>query len=169
MKRTELKRTTPLRRKAVAPRKRPAVRCSWSARCKKRPRVIVDGETPERYCPTHATMVADALVGTFVKTRDGYRCQLRSFNDQPCYQPEQVYWCHLIPKGRYYGTRWDPLNAITGCAGHHKAFDESPLEKDVWCEQRLGFQQWHDLKVRARQVKAVDVAGVIEAYRAVAA
>lgn len=166
MKRAPLERSTPIRRKAVAKRRRPAVRCSWSDRCKKRPDVVIS-ET-ERYCHGHATMTADALVGTFVKERDGWRCQLRSFNGRPC-SSEQVYWCHLIPKGRYHATRWIPLNAVAGCAGHHKAFDEAPLEKDDWCEQRLGVAQWHDLKVQARRVKSVDVVEVIAFYRTVAA
>lgn len=119
----------------------------------------------ERYCPTHATALADKLVGDFVKARDRYRCQLASFNGKPCYQPEAVFWCHLIPKGRYYATRWEPDNAVTGCAGHHKAFDMAPLERDIWCEKRLGPERWRELRVVAIRQKAVDVADVIRTYR----
>lgn len=130
-------------------------------RCNKRPVVkLAQGDR----CASHATDLADKLVGDFVKARDGYRCQLRSFNDEPCYRPEQVYWCHLIPKDRYYATRWEPDNAVTGCAGHHSAFDHAPLERDVWCEARLGPGRWGELRQLAIRQKAVDVADVIRRF-----
>lgn len=166
MKRTELKRKTPLKSKSARPRTRkPAARCAYGPRCKKQPRVIVGPE--ERYCPGHATQVADKLVGDYVKERDLYRCQLTSFNDSPCYEPSVVYWCHLIPKGRYYATRWVPVNAVTGCAGHHKSFDTNPLERDEWCRDRLGAERWDSLRVQAMAQKSVDVAEVIQRFRAV--
>jgi len=125
----------------------------------------VQVEAGERYCAGHATDLADKLVGDFVKNRDQHRCVLQSFNRQPCYQPQQVYWCHMIPKGRYRATRWEPDNAVTGCAGHHMAFDNAPIEKDAWCEAWLGSTRWEQLRAQARGQKAVDVALVIQAYR----
>ena len=162
MKRTPLKRKTPLKSKRSTPRRKPPVTCAI-LRCSKRPTVTITSD--ERYCNSHATKIADKLVGDFVKARDGYRCQLTSFNHKPCYQPEAVYWCHVIPKGRYYGTRWEPDNAVTGCAGHHKAFDTAPLEKDDWAEAWLGTARFEELQQIAKIVKGVDVAEVIRRYR----
>lgn len=169
MKRSELKRKTPLRSTPTrkrSPTKKPLrelVHCSYSPRCKKRPREIVS--PTERYCPAHATDVADKIIGDIVKARDGYRCQLVGFNAEPCYIPQQVYWCHIIPKGRYRPVRWEPDNAVTGCAGHHKAFDESPIEKDEWAERRLGSERWHELRVLARQARSVAAVDVIREAR----
>jgi hypothetical protein len=158
-----LARRTPLRRRSAKPKRRPPTRCSFSSRCGRRPGVILGPD--ERVCPTHATALADRLAGDYVKARDSYRCQLRGFNDQACYRPEAVYWCHLIPKGRYYSTRWEPDNAVTACAGHHKAFDESPVEKDDWILARLGAERWGRLRRIARRSKVVDVAEVVRTYR----
>lgn len=141
-----------------------AARCSGSPRCRKRPEIRLSED--ERLCKGHARDLADKLVGDFVKARDGYRCQLRGFNAKPCWPNEEaVYWCHLIPKGRYGATRWVPLNAVAGCAGHHKAFDESPLEKDLWIEQRIGAEAFEELRLLARMGGGPSAAEIILRYR----
>lgn len=143
-----------------------AARCAWSNRCKKRPEVRVTDS--ERYCKGHATKTADALVGTYVKHRDGWRCQLVSFDGKPC-SDRQVYWCHLIPKGRYGSVRWIPDNAVAGCAGHHKAFDEAWIEKARWCERWLGDVEWQALQDLAVSSHRPDPADVILEFRPVVA
>lgn len=108
---------------------------------------------------------ADKLVGDYVKARDGYECQLVGFNDKPCGGP--LAWCHLIPKGRYGSVRWSPLNSVTGCRNHHMAFDTSPLEKNLWCEQRLGTAVWEHLQLVARTTDRPNPRDVIAAYQEV--
>jgi hypothetical protein len=159
----ELKRS-PIRGKRATPRARkPRASCSAAPRCKRQPSVRLGPE--ERVCKGHATAIADKLVGDYVKARDGWRCQLSDFNASPCWQPEAVYWCHLIPKGRYYATRWEPDNAVAGCAGHHKAFDTAPIEKDAWSERRLGADRWAELRQQAIRQKSTDVAEIIAKFR----
>ena len=156
---------TPLKRKSGKPKRKPSEVCDWSGHgCRRRADVKIT-ET-ERYCNGHATDTADTLVGTYVKMRDNWTCQLVGFNDKPCYGLPAVYWCHLIPKGRYQSVRWNPSNAITGCAGHHKAFDESPLEKDLWIEQHiLGVEGYAALKHLAMTTTRPPVRDVILEFR----
>lgn len=150
-------------RKRAKPRRRPAARCGYSPRCKGRPNVIVSDT--ERLCGRHATWAADKLVGDFVRNRDG-RCVLASFAPTtPCYQGDTLYWCHLIPKGRYSATRYDPENAVAGCAAHHKAFDEAPLEKARWIVRHLGRDEFDALEHRAMHGTKPEIGAVIRLFR----
>ena len=166
MRRTELKRKTPMARKSSKPKRPPSAICMWpNYRCRRQAKVKITDT--ERYCNGHATKTADNLVGTYVKIRDNWTCQLLGFNDKPCYGLPAVFWCHLIPKGRYQSVRWNPSNAITGCAGHHKAFDESPLEKDVWIEDHiLGVGGYRALRDLAMATTRPPVRDVVLEYRA---
>lgn len=118
----------------------------------------------ERLCGRHATWTADKLVGDFVRNRDG-RCVLSTFTTGPCYQGSVLYWCHLIPKGRYAATRYDPENAVAGCAAHHKAFDESPLEKARWIVRHLGREEFDALEQRATHGVKPELGAVIRQFR----
>lgn len=163
MKQTPLRRT-PLKRKAARPKRTGAEKCNWTGyACRKQAHVKVSDT--ERYCKGHATKVADKLVGDAVKDRDGWTCQLVGFNAKPCSGPE-VYWCHIIPKGRYPSIRYEELNAITGCRDHHAAFDSSEIERRAWAVQRLGEAQLEALQHQAITTSSPKVAEVILAYRA---
>lgn len=166
MKRTELRRSTPLRSTVAKPRRKPAVTCDWSARCHRRPSVIVSED--ERLCKTHATAVADRLVGDAVRARDG-RCMLRAASPElPCFG-EQLFWCHLIPKGAHPAIRWEPLNTVAGCRDHHMAFDRSEVFRDLWRDEHLGAEVNAELKRRSVTGSRPDVAEVIRRYRQEAA
>lgn len=137
------------------------MKCSWSSRCNKRVTVRLEDEG---WCDRHATWVADKAVGDFIKSRDGYECQLRSFNGRACVGSER-YACHLIPKGRYPVLRYEPDNIVTGCMGHHMAFDQAPLEKDEWCRALLG-TRYDELRHQAiEHPKRPDRAAVIAEFR----
>lgn len=123
-------------------RKRTPASCTHG-RCTRRRAVVLGPD--EQLCSTHARFEADHLVGTFVKQRDA-RCVLRGFRpDLACYSDE-LYWCHLIPKGRYPWLRYDPANAVAGCATHHKAFDTSPLEAREWAANHVGPELWERME-----------------------
>jgi 5-methylcytosine-specific restriction endonuclease McrA len=160
---------TPLKRRRTGkPRRTGTAKCAYSDRCKTFPRVIVTES--ERLCLRHATWTADKLVGDYVKARDR-RCVLAesfTFGNKGC-SGSTLYWCHLIPKGRYGATRWIPENAITACAAHHKSFDENPLAKENWCADYLGSGAWEDLRETALLGSGMSVADVIVEYRALAA
>lgn len=161
MKRSELQRRTPLAKKRAKPRRKPAARCDYSTRCKRRPSVVISAD--ERMCSTHATWTADKLVGDFVRRRDG-RCMLVDFNANPCYEPATLYWAHLIPKGRYPQGRYIATNAVAACLRHHESFDHSPLEKDEWIVAHLGTDTYEWLR-RAVRSPQRPVAEVIFDYR----
>lgn len=173
----------------MAKRKRPAVRCSWSNRCKRRPTVFVDVsveesvvETPlrsigailhspvstvtaaERYCKTHATIVADTLVGNFVKARDGWACVHCGRTDSP-------QWAHIISRGARY-IRYNPENSVCLAAACHQMFTLKPAAWAVFVEDRWP-GRWtrliHDEIDGERNGGHVDIAAIIEVYRGVAA
>ena len=164
-----LRRTTPLKRTRTR-RRAPSelTRCDfWTprrdrppSRCTKAGPVVVDENT--RYCLAHATETADRLVGDLVKDRDGGECILRTFNDQPCMGTLSA--CHLIPKGRYGPTRWVTTNIVAGCASHHVAFDQSPLEKEEWITRYLGAEHYDALKFVARSGAKYRPADVIRLF-----
>ncbi len=154
---------SPIRRKAARPKRTGASKCNWPGySCRKQAHVIVNEF--ERYCKGHATQTADKLVGDFVKDRDGWTCQLVGFNAKPCSSPG-VYWCHLIPKGRYPSIRYEPLNAVTGCRDHHAALDSGEIERRRWIVARLGEAQFEALQQQAVTTSAPKVADVIRHYR----
>ncbi len=157
-----MKRSTPIRR--TSRKKRTGVTvCNWPGyACRKEARVVVNEF--ERYCKTHATQTADKLVGDFVKDRDGWTCRLVGFNDKPCSTPG-VFWCHIIPKGRYPSIRYEPLNAVTGCRDHHAAFDSSEIERRRWAIANLGDGPFGLLEHEAVTTSAPKVADVILHYR----
>lgn len=161
----ELKRTTRLKRKRSTPRRHPRARCSYTNQCRKEPRVILGPD--ERMCRTHATWTADKLVGDWVKARDG-RCILAGFNGQPCYEPETLYWCHLVPKGTYPKGRYLPGNAVAGCSRHHRSFDLLLIEKREWIAAYLGEEGLDLLETMVRSDQP-GVADVIREYRALEA
>jgi len=163
MKRSAPLRRTELRSKSLRPRRiKRTVHCAWSDRCKKFPSVKVS--EAERYCKGHATDVADKLVGDYVKARDR-RCVIADFNSLRCFGTD-LSWCHLIPKGRYYATRWEPLNAVAGCRDHHRAFDGNPLAKRRWCLTHIGVQEYEEMEARAEVGGGPGAAEIIRAYRA---
>lgn len=149
-------------RKRATARRRPAIRCSWSNRCKRRPSINVD--PGERYCKTHAKWLADTLVGNFVKERDNWRCVHCGSSDSP-------QWAHVISRGAPY-IRYDPENSFCLAVSCHQNFTLKPAAWNVWVELNypgLWTRLVHREIEGERRGGSVDVAGIIEAFRAVPA
>lgn len=138
---------SPLKKKRATPRRR-GTTCS-SRGCNRRPMTA-------GLCKSHATARADKLVGDFVKTRDR-GCVARGSHQG------SLQWAHVISR-RYRAVRWDPMNAVTLCAGHHMYFTHRPLEWDVWVAGRIGAEAYEDLKRRALQDDPADPGAVIRQF-----
>lgn len=170
MKRSPLKRKSPRTRKGATE----ATRCCHvryrgedtpPTRCTKVGRVIV--YPTERYCGTHATKVADKLVGDAVRARDG-RCMFADVNDQPCDDPGTLYWCHIFRKGTYPSLRYRMDNAVAACRLHHFVFDNYEIERWDWIARHIPRQALDELMAR-RLMPGPKVADVIRSFRDVAA
>jgi 5-methylcytosine-specific restriction endonuclease McrA len=163
VKRTELKRKTPLRSKAKKP-KRIVRKCAWSNRCKAASvPVVVSPE--ERYCRTHGTKKADILVGTYVKQRDRI-CQ--SCGNPGTTGLDGLEWAHIMSRGARY-IRWDLLNSTTLCRGCHFRFTRQPAAWAVWVEDRWPgrLSQLAQMEGAAERAGGhVDTAEIIRTYRA---
>lgn len=161
MNRSAPLRRTPLARKGTKKRRKPLARCSYSPRCVRHARVtLVDGTL---LCPTHATWEADRLVGDEVRARDG-RCVLRDFAPDIRCVGEELFACHLIPKGRAPSVRWYLPNIVSGCAMHHATFDANPGTKFEWCRHYLGARLWDLVEELAAQSGGPSAADIIDAY-----
>ena len=69
---------------------------------------------------------ADRIAGAKVRAR-GY-CQGAWYERVQCGGPLE--WCHIVSRSNYR-LRWEPLNALCMCAGHHRWFTTNPL---AWAE-----------------------------------
>lgn len=157
-----VKRSPMPRRRATPRRRKPARRCSWSNRCPTRQlRVRVSDE--EWYYIKHGRIVADKLVGDFVKAR--YRRCLE------CGTTEDLEWAHLHSRGMRW-IQYDPENSVALCRGHHFRFTNDSAAWSVWVEVRFP-GLWTTLLHREiaglRSGASVDVAEVIRNFRGRAA
>lgn len=76
----------------------------------------------------------DVLCKVVVKTRDGFACQMR--HDEKCSGTMvpldfNCQWCHIKSR-KSNNTRWDLLNAVTGCGHCHSWGHDNPNEFGVW-------------------------------------
>lgn len=139
--------------------------CSWSNRCKSRADLTI-GET-ERLCRKHATAVADGLVGTFVKKRDGHTC-LACGKSAP---GAVIHWAHIHTRGKRY-IRWliepYPGNSLALCQGCHFAYTANPANWQRFIE-RTWPGHWDRLdRIEAegeRNGSSADVVDVIVEFR----
>lgn len=159
-------RKKPMVRKSTAATKRKRVqRCSWG-RCKgQRTPVVLSPE--ERYCKTHALVVADTLVGTWVKYVRDKQCV-------KCGTGEDLEWAHIHSRGMRY-IRWTvgpstehPGNSVALCRKDHFVFTKQPAQWNVFLEQRwpgLWTMLVHQEIAGEIRGDGVDVAAVIIDFR----
>jgi hypothetical protein len=157
---------TPIQRKPAKPKKRPAMPCCWSNRCKTRPAVFVTEDS--RYCKTHAAKIADAVVGTWVKYVRDLRCQ-------SCGAEDDLEWAHIRSRGAHPSLHWyvgpstdEPGNSLALCRGCHFNFTTKPAKWDLFVEDRypgLWTELVHMEIANARAGVKVDLAQVIREFR----
>lgn len=167
MKRTELKRKTPLSSvptKKRSPTKRRLVpiegpHCA-SRGCKTTTlRVIVSAD--ERYCAKHGTKKADDACRAWFRA-NYQRCVACGRSDRG------IQWAHIHSRGMRF-IRWDRDNAVGLCQPCHFAYTQSPSRWVKFVERK-----WPGLFTRTlhRELFAdavggsIDVGAVIASYRA---
>ncbi len=73
---------------------------------------------------------ADKAFSLYIRSRDG-RCMLAGLDKVRC---GGVLQCmHLRTRGDY-GLRYDEVNALTGCQGHHVFYTNHPSDWDILLE-----------------------------------
>lgn len=127
-----MNRTTPLRRKAVKPKRKGAT-CRIG-RCKRRP--LLNG-----YCGTHNTQRLDRECRARVLERDKWRCRR-------CFSKERVQWAHVYSR-RYRAIRWDERNSMALCYPCHRWQTFNPLEGEEFFRAELGEELMHELRMLA--------------------
>lgn len=149
MKRTPLKRKTPLRSVAAKPKRGSEIVCIVKG-CKRRPTYF-----PK--CFQHAVKEADDLFATYIKTKYAV-CQ-------NCGSPDNPQCAHIVSR-RYYALRWDVSEgAVRLCAGCHVSFTNHPLAWDFWCEDRFGIEGYRAIKLRGYRGGMPDIPYVIAELR----
>ena len=165
-----LQRKTPIARKRAAPRRRPAARCAWSNRCKRRPSIVIDEN--ERLCTVHSKIVADKVVGDWVKHVRDERCLY-------CGTDQDLEWAHIRSRGAHPALHWhvgptvdEPGNTTTLCRGHHFMFTKAPARWEVFVEQTWPGLYGQLISAELTHMELgtrVDIAEVIRTYRSKAA
>lgn len=59
--------------------------------------------------------IADALAGAACRSRG--KCQMSGLDNVTC--KGNLSWCHIVEKVQPYVMRWDPMNCLAMCSGHH--------------------------------------------------
>jgi hypothetical protein len=104
----------------------------------------------------NAEREADRLFSRFIRARDG-SCQLA---DATCWGPLEC--AHIVRRGNgYHATRYEPLNAVALCMGHHSHMTLHPLEWTAWATERLGGATYAALLARARTMVKPDLPSII--------
>ena len=75
----------------------------------------------------------DHLCAVVVKTRDDFTCQIQRPGCSGGMSPgdRNCQWCHIISRTANK-TRWDLLNAVTGCGRCHQWAHANPAEFGLW-------------------------------------
>lgn len=148
IKRTPLKRKTPLRSKSARSR-RVKETCS-RLRCTRKP--IRD----LGICATHAKQEADRLFSLLVRAA-GNGCA-------ECGRTDTNQCAHILSRS-YLAIRYSTSNAVVLCASHHVYFTHRPLEWEAWVDYR-----WPRLRTalreRALTYEKPDYAALVPSLRA---
>ncbi len=112
-------------------------------------------------CRSHAKAEADRRFSLFIRARDG-ECRIRT--EKPCVGPLQC--CHLLSR-RFGATRFDPANAVAGCAGHHAYWTANPDRWAAFLEGFVGGIKFDVMRDRAFGGPPPDLADVLASYPAV--
>lgn len=75
----------------------------------------------------------DHLCAVVVKTRDDYTCQIQRPGCAGTMLPgdQNCQWCHIVSRTSNK-TRWELLNALTGCGHCHQYAHSHPTQFGVW-------------------------------------
>jgi hypothetical protein len=95
----------------------------------------------------------DDLWSAAVKKRDHYRCRY-------CGKTDGLQSHHIVGR-RHKSTKWDILNGITLCAGHHNFWAHLPgneIQYSAWLECELGRQTLDYLRRRGNETQHVTYA-----------
>jgi len=95
---------------------------------------------------------ADREWAAKVKERDGYRCRrcLRYF---PEGNRRGLDAHHIFSKGGHPATRFEILNGVSLCTGHHIAWaHRDPLEFHEWAKDQLSVSVYDALRKRSVKV-----------------
>ena len=148
-------------------------RCTWSTRCNRvsdRVSLVVGPE--ERYCGTHLRLVAEAVVGTWVKNRDDWTCQAcGKQGDAKGESGVVIQWAHIITRGSKYikfATEPYPGNSIALDSGCHFAYGQNEGNWKRFIERRWPGHHDRLTRMEAKAERAggsVDKVAVIIEYR----
>ena len=127
---------TPVKRRAPRKRKDGRSMCIWS-KCR---RARYDGA---KLCAKHE---ADRLFSLYIRDRDG-ECVGHTFVPEVACKGE-LQCMHLVSRG-YLAVRWDPQNALAGCAAHHMFLTEHPVHHEQFCREAIGTKTWEALRQAA--------------------
>jgi hypothetical protein len=104
-------------------------------------------------CKTHARDKADTLFSRFIRNRDG---QCQAVGDHA-----GILQCAHIIIRSYHAIRFEPMNAVALCAGHHVYFTERPVHWEEWVKLQIGPTEYERLRRRALDDRPPDLAEVI--------
>ncbi len=116
----------------------------------------------QMFCRSHAKAEADRRFSLFIRERDG-RCMFPT--ESACVGPLQC--CHILSR-RFLATRYDPDNAVAGCAGHHAYWTRQPDRWQAFLETwpRLRSITLHQLRLKAFDGEPADLASVLAGFTA---
>ena len=83
----------------------------------------------------------DALAAAVVKTRDGFTCQINRPGCAGRMTPGDYncQWCHIISRTANK-TRWELLNAVTGCGHCHQWAHSHPVDFGLWYANKYPYR-----------------------------
>ena len=86
----------------------------------------------------------DHLCSVVVKTRDGFTCQIQRPGCAGQMPPgdHNCQWCHIISRTANK-TRWDLINALTGCGHCHQWAHANPVEFGLWFYDKYPYREEH--------------------------
>ena len=100
-------------------------------------------------CKPHLVMQEDTDFSLAIRLRDRECMASKMKGPWPVMHCKGVLQCaHLISR-RYHLTRWYDRNAVGLCAAHHRWLDLHPAHKEIICEQWLGSEGYHALRMVA--------------------
>jgi hypothetical protein len=80
---------------------------------------------------------ADLAFAKYIRDRDG-KCMLAGLDNVRC--SEQLQCMHLITRG-IYALRFDEVNAMAGCSGHHIYYTMRPSDWELLLQTHF-FDRW---------------------------
>ena len=91
----------------------------------------------------------DTIFSKLIRTRDKWTCQRCGRKYE---QGSQGLHCSHFFSRRHRGTRWDQINACAHCMGCHSYLTGNPIEFAEWIKDRLGENNYNQLRMKAMKV-----------------